>query len=113
MKDFLTLAITAFIIWWVTSMIDNSYAAEKVTDVMIMETEVGEIVLTVEACSPELIAKGFDWYGHAEDKVNKLLHPGCWTTEQDKVLIYFPEIDQTAVYNKHQFHPRQKLKPTL
>jgi hypothetical protein len=113
MKDFLTLAVTAFIIWWVTSMIDNSYGAEKVVDEMIMETQVGEIVLTVNSCSPELKAKGFDWYGYAEDKKDKILHPGCWSTEQDKVLIYFPEIDQTAVYFKYQFHPRLIIKPTL
>ena len=42
-------------------------------------------------------------------------HEGCWRRDivdrAEAILIYFPEIDATGVYNPKLFHPRNK--PTV
>jgi len=110
MKDFLTLAITAFILWWVTSCIDNAYS-ETLPQEFAMKTEVGEIVLTSQACSPELAKSLYYYYAYASEP--GFIHPGCWKIVEAVVHIYFPEIDTTAVYKKELFGPRQQIKPNV
>ena len=103
MKDFLTLAITAFILWWVTSCIDNAYG-EALPQEFIMKTEVGEIVLTSKPCSFDLAASLYYYYAYATEPGT--IHPGCWKIVNTAVYIYFPEIDTTATYKKELFGPR-------
>ena len=110
MKNFLSYIIVGLILWFFSLWLVDIYADEKLPDEMIMETQTGEVVLTIKSCSPELKQKGFDYYAYATEP--GLLHPGCWNAELDYVLIYFPEIDKTAMYKKNQFHPRP-LKPNV
>ena len=110
MKNFLTYIIVGLILWFFSLWFVDLKAGTQLPDEMSMATETGEVVLTIKACSPELIQKGFEYYAYATEP--GLLHPGCWTTERDYVLIYFPELDQTAVYRRIQFSPR-KVKPNV
>lgn len=71
---------------------------------MVMPTEVGEIVLTLEEC-PVKNPYGFDYYGYATDPGNPN-HFGCWNADEEIVQIWFINENVVGVYKKHLFKPR-------
>jgi len=77
--------------------------AEKIKE-MVMPTEVGEIVLTLEEC-PLKNEFGFDYYGYATDP-GQPHHFGCWNADDRIVQIWFLNEGIIAVYNKDMFKPR-------
>ena len=80
--------------------------AEPVKE-MVMPTEVGEIVLTVEEC-PVKNQHGFDYYGYATDPGNPA-HPGCWNADDSVVQIWFVNENVVGVYKKELFKPRTQV----
>ena len=112
MKDFLTLAITAFILWWVTSCIDNAYG-EALPQEFAMKTEVGEIVLTSEECIfKKQGLQGYDYAAYATEK-GHANHEGCWKSDSYEgiraVYIFFSDINQTAVFDARLFKPKTNI----
>jgi hypothetical protein len=87
-------------------------AFSKSKDEMVMKTETGEVVLTTEPC--EFIKMGLTNYPYAAYATEKghANHEGCWRMDivdrMSAVLVYFPEIDATAVYNPKLFIPRSE-----
>jgi hypothetical protein len=79
------------------------YSAEDVKE-MVMPTEVGEIVLTLEEC-PIKNNYGFDYYGYATDPGNPH-HFGCWNADDAVVQIWFINENVVGIYNKTLFKPR-------
>jgi hypothetical protein len=90
-------------------MYDDANSAESPRE-FSMKTETGEIVLTKEPC--EFIKMGLKNYPYAAYATEQghANHEGCWRMDDIKgmrsVLIYFPEIDATGVYNPELFKPR-------
>ena len=74
---------------------------------MVMATEVGEIVLTVEECDlqNQIPYSGFDYKAYATEE-GQPDHLGCWRADDFNVSIFFPEIWATATYHKSYFRPR-------
>lgn len=115
MKDFLTLFIAALCLWWVTSWVDLAYAEEIEVKEMFMKTDTGELVLTTEECTfIKMGLKGYPYAAYATEK-GHANHEGCWKVDVvdrfSAILVYFPEIDATAVYNPKLFSPKKSLKP--
>jgi len=109
MKNFL-MGITLILLW--LFLYDYAYSKELPKE-MSMATEAGEVVLTLEECTfAKMGLRGYPYAAYATDK-GKANHEGCWKKESvnnmDSVLIYFPEIDATAVYNPQLFKPRSTL----
>jgi len=79
---------------------------------MAMKTDTGEVVLSTEPCT--FISMGLQGYPYAAYATEKghANHEGCWKVDvvdrTSAVLVYFPEIDATAVYNPKLFKPRSK-----
>lgn len=96
------LAITA-IIFLAYKVADG---AEQVKE-MVMPTEAGEIVLTLEEC-PIKNAHGFDYYGYATDAGNPN-HPGCWNADNTVVQIWFLNENVVGIYKKELFKPRMTV----
>jgi hypothetical protein len=71
---------------------------------MVMPTEVGEIVLTLEPC-PVKNPYGFDYYGYATDPGHPN-HFGCWNADNSIVLIWFINENVVGIYKKEMFKPR-------
>jgi len=87
-----------------------AYSAEVLE--MVMPSETGEIVLTKEPCTfIKMGLKNYPYAAYATEK-GHANHEGCWKTDIvdrfSAILVYFPEIDGTAVYNPKLFAPRQK-----
>ena len=117
MKDFLTLLIAAIVMWLVTSWFDAAYGEDIAVQEMSMKTETGEIVLTTEPCEYiKMGLKGYPYAAYATEK-GKANHEGCWKVDivdrYSAILVYFPEIDATAVYNPKLFSPRKKVDPNV
>ena len=109
MKNFL-MGITLILLW--LFLYDYAYSKELPKE-MSMATEAGEVVLTLEECTfTKMGLRGYPYAAYATDK-GKANHEGCWKKEEvnhmEAVLIYFPEIDATAVYNPQLFKPRSTL----
>jgi hypothetical protein len=109
MKNFL-MGITLILLW--LFLYDYAYGKELPKE-MSMATEAGEVVLTLEECTfIKMGLRGYPYAAYATDK-GKANHEGCWKKESvnnmESVLIYFPEIDATAVYNPQLFKPRSTL----
>ena len=91
----------------------TAYADNHVVDELVMLTEVGEIVLTVEECDlydymPQKYHANFKYKAYATDSETKSPHLGCWTTADQTVYIQFPELgDVLATYKKDLFKPRE------
>ena len=104
------MAVTLVLLW----LFLYDYAEGKeLPKEMIMKTETGEIVLTLEECTfIKMGLKNYPYAAYATDK-GKPNHEGCWRKDDvngmSAVLIYFPEIDATAVYNPQQFSPRSTI----
>ena len=109
MKSFL-MAVTLVLLW----LFLYDYAdGKELPKEMSMATEAGEVVLTLEECTfIKMGLRGYPYAAYATDK-GKANHEGCWKKEEvnhmEAVLIYFPEIDATAVYNPQLFKPRSTL----
>ena len=104
------MGITLILLW--LFLYDYAYSKELPKE-MSMATEAGEVVLTLEECTfAKMGLRGYPYAAYATDK-GKANHEGCWKKESvnnmDSVLIYFPEIDATAVYNPQLFKPRSTL----
>ena len=110
MKDILIFVLAGILLWVFSAGFNNSYG-ETLPQEFAMKTEVGEIVLTSQACSPELAKSLYYYYAYASEP--GFIHPGCWKIVEAVVHIYFPEIDTTAVYKKELFGPRQQIKPNV
>lgn len=102
--------ITIFVIFWFW-LLDYPYAKDAKT--LNMKSETGEVVLTSEPC-PFIKngLQGYPFYAYATDK-GKPNHEGCWKMDIvdrfEAILIYFPEIDATAVYNPKLFQPKADM----
>ena len=104
------MGITLILLW--LFLYDYAYSKELPKE-MSMATEAGEVVLTLEECTfIKMGLRGYPYAAYATDK-GKANHEGCWKKESvnnmESVLIYFPEIDATAVYNPQLFKPRSTL----
>ena len=114
MKDFLIFVGVGLTLWYLALSMNRIEAAE-VPQEFSMKSETGEIVLTEEPC--EFIKMGLKNYPYAAYATEKghPNHEGCWRRDivdkSEAVLIYFPEIEATGVYNPRLFKPR--LKPTV
>ena len=104
----LTLFILALVLYDV-----GREAFSAVPPDMIMKTETGEIVLTHQPC--EFIKMGLNNYPYSAYATEKghANHEGCWRIDvidrTSAILIYFPEIDATGVYNPELFSPRTSM----
>jgi hypothetical protein len=109
MKDLITITIAGILLWWVALWPMESKSQEDIKE-FSMKSETGEVVLTKEPC--EFIKMGLKNYPYAAYATEKghANHEGCWRMDNvngmRSVLIYFPEIDATGVYNPELFKPR-------
>jgi hypothetical protein len=111
MKDLAIITIAGILLWWVVIWPQESRSAEDIKE-FSMKSETGEVVLTKEPC--EFIKMGLKNYPYAAYATEQghANHEGCWRMDNvqgmKSILIYFPEIDATGVYNPELFQPRQK-----
>lgn len=103
--------LTILIVFWLI-LINVPYAKELVKE-MSMATETGEIVLTSEECTfKKMGLQGYDYAAYATEK-GHANHEGCWRSDlyegKHAVFVYFPEINQTAVFDAKLFHPKSTL----
>lgn len=109
MKQFL-MGITLLLLW----LFLYDYAESKeLPKELSMKTDTGEVVLTVEECTfTKMGLRGYPFAAYATER-GKANHEGCWKKDDingmSAVMIYFPEIDATAVYNPQLFTPRSTL----
>ncbi|NDB61011.1 hypothetical protein EB001_21595 [bacterium] len=109
MQKFL-MAVTLVLLW----LFLYDYAEGKeLPKELVMKTDVGEVVLTTEECTfKKMGLRGYDYAAYATEK-GHANHEGCWRmdviNDMKSVLIYFPEIDSTGVYNPQLFKPRSTL----
>ena len=102
--------ITALVLLWFF-LLDYPYA--KDSKELSMKTETGELVLTAEPC--EFIKMGLEGYPYAAYATEKghANHEGCWKMDVvnrfEAILVYFPEIDATGVYNPKLFQPKSTM----
>jgi len=88
-------------------------ADHHVVDELVMPTEVGEIVLTIEECTlhdfmNEKYHANFKYRAYATDPQVQNPHEGCWAVADNTVYIQFPELgDVLATYKKDLFKPRK------
>ena len=114
MKDFLTFIAIGLILWVAALIIDEVHSTELPQE-FSMKSETGEVVLTSEPCT--FIKMGLKNYPYAAyaTETGHANHEGCWKRDivdkSEAILIYFPEIDATGVYNPKLFQPR--MKPTV
>ena len=107
-----TLAyFTVLVVFWLF-LIDTPLAKEFVKE-MSMATEAGEIVLTSEECAfKKQGLQGYDYAAYATER-GHANHEGCWKSDnyegKQAVYIYFPEINQTAVFNAKLFKPKATI----
>jgi hypothetical protein len=88
----------------IAAFFTSSVQAQDVYKEMVLKTEVGQIVLTLEPCqmSPHF---GYEYKAYATEN-GAPDHPGCWKEEGGAVGIWFPEIKSVATYKKSLFEPR-------
>ena len=106
----LLMAITLLLLW--VFLYDYAEAKELPKE-MSMATEAGEIVLTTEACIfTKQGLQGYEYAAYATDKGHPN-HEGCWKSDsyegKQAVYIYFPEINQTAVFDAKLFQPKANI----
>ena len=114
MKDFLTYIAIGLILWFSATAINKLHSAELPQE-LSMKSETGELVLTSEPCT--FIPMGLKNYPYAAyaTETGHANHEGCWRRDivdkTEAILIYFPEINATGVYNPRLFQPR--IKPNV
>ena len=107
-----TLAyFTVLVIFWLL-LIDVPLAKELLKE-MSMATEAGEIVLTTEECIfKKQGLQGYEYAAYATER-GHANHEGCWKSDnyegKHAVYIYFPEINQTAVFDAKLFKPKATI----
>lgn len=99
---------TVLVISWLL-LINVPLATELIKEIS-MATEAGEIVLTTEECIfKKQGLQGYDYAAYATEK-GHANHEGCWRSDsyegKHAVYIYFPEINQTAVFDDKLFKPK-------
>ena len=103
--------ITVLLVLWVL-LLEYPYAQEQIKE-MSMKTEAGEIVLTTEECAfKKMGLQGYDYAAYATEP-GHANHEGCWKSDsyegKHAVYIYFPEINQTAVFDAKLFQPKASV----
>ncbi len=106
----LLMAITLLLLW--VFLYDYAEAKELPKE-MSMATEAGEIVLTTKECIfTKQGLQGYEYAAYATDRGHPN-HEGCWKSDiyegKQAVYIYFPEIDQTAVFDAKLFKPKATI----
>ena len=106
----LLMAITLLLLW--VFLYDYAEAKDLPKE-MSMATEAGEIVLTTTECTFKKEGlQGYDYAAYATDKGHPN-HEGCWKSDRyegkQAVYIYFPEINQTAVFDAKLFQPKATI----
>lgn len=109
MKTFLYILVLAIFWAWLYDYAEGKELPKE----LVMKTDVGEVVLTTEECAfKKMGLRGYDYAAYATEK-GHANHEGCWRmdviNDMKSVLIYFPEIDSTGVYNPQLFAPRSSL----
>ena len=102
---------TVLVVFWLLLM-DMPLAKELVKE-MSMATEAGEIVLTSDECVfKKQGLQGYDYAAYATER-GHANHEGCWKSDsyegKQAVYIYFPEINQTAVFDAKLFKPKATI----
>ena len=102
---------TVLAVFWLM-LINEPYSKELVKE-MSMATESGEIVLTSEECTfKKQGLQGYEYAAYATDK-GHANHEGCWKSDsyegKHAVYIFFPEINQTAVFDAKLFQPKANI----
>lgn len=100
------------IVLLVLFLIHTAHTAELPKE-MFMKTDVGEVVLTTEECAfKKMGLQGYEYAAYATEK-GHANHEGCWKSDsyegKHAVFIYFPELNQTAVFDAKLFKPRTSL----
>jgi len=103
--------ITVLAVLWVL-LLEYPYAQETIKQ-MSMKTESGEIVLTTEECTfKKMGLQGYEYAAYATE-LGHANHEGCWKSDsyegKHAVFIYFPEINQTAVFDAKLFQPKASV----
>ena len=103
--------ITILLVLWVL-LLEYPYAQEQIKE-MSMKTEAGEIVLTTEECAfKKMGLQGYEYAAYATE-IGHANHEGCWKSDsyegKHAVYIYFPEINQTAVFDAKLFQPKASV----
>ena len=103
--------ITVLLVLWVL-LLEYPYAQEQIKE-MSMKTEAGEIVLTTEECAfKKMGLQGYEYAAYATEP-GHANHEGCWKSDsyegKHAVYIYFPEINQTAVFDAKLFQPKASV----
>ena len=114
MKNFLTYVAVGLVLWLFAVWLNETKSAE-ISQEFSMKSETGEVVLTVEPCTfTKMGLEGYPYAAYATEK-GHANHEGCWRRDivdkSEAILIYFPEINATGVYNPRLFKPR--MKPTV
>jgi hypothetical protein len=104
------MGVTLLLLWLL--LYDYAYGKELIKE-MSMPTEAGEIVLTTEECIfKKQGLQGYEYAAYATDK-GHANHEGCWRSDsyegKHAVYIYFPEINQTAVFDAKLFKPKATI----
>jgi len=103
--------ITVLAVLWVF-LLEYPYAQETIKQ-MSMKTDSGEIVLTTEECAfKKMGLQGYEYAAYATE-TGHANHEGCWKSDsyegKHAVFIYFPEINQTAVFDAKLFQPKASV----
>jgi hypothetical protein len=103
--------ITILLVLWVC-LLEYPYAQEQIKE-MSMKTETGEIVLTSQECIfKKMGLQGYEYAAYATE-LGHANHEGCWKSDsyegKHAVYIYFPEINQTAVFDAKLFQPKASV----
>ena len=103
--------ITVLLVLWVL-LLEYPYAQEQIKE-MSMKTETGEIVLTSQECIfKKMGLQGYEYAAYATE-LGHANHEGCWKSDsyegKHAVYIYFPEINQTAVFDAKLFQPKASV----
>ena len=106
----LFMAITLLLLW--VFLYDYAEGKELPKE-MSMATEAGEIVLTTAECIfTKQGLQGYEYAAYATDRGHPN-HEGCWKSDRyegkQAVYIYFPEINQTAVFDAKLFKPKATI----
>jgi hypothetical protein len=87
--------------------------AGPLPDKLVMPTDVGKIVITVEPCRIDYENQEVPYLYHAYatelTQGMEIIHPGCWYRNEMAVSIHFPEIGGVATFMAHLFKPEKSF----
>lgn len=92
----------------VVSVLMSKAQAEEVSQYMAMSTDVGYVILSIEPCSDNDIARAFPYKVVATDKGHDD-HEGCWNATPNEVGVLYFEVGYPVVYDKSNFKPYTPL----